>query len=37
VAGKGHETGQEAAGVVHAFDDRDVVRAAVRALTADRS
>jgi UDP-N-acetylmuramoyl-L-alanyl-D-glutamate--2,6-diaminopimelate ligase len=26
VAGKGHETGQEVAGVVHAFDDREVVR-----------
>ncbi len=26
VAGKGHETGQEVAGVVHTFDDRDVVR-----------
>ncbi len=26
VAGKGHETGQEVAGVVHPFDDRDVVR-----------
>ena len=26
VAGKGHETGQEVDGVVHAFDDRDVVR-----------
>jgi UDP-N-acetylmuramoyl-L-alanyl-D-glutamate--2,6-diaminopimelate ligase len=26
VAGKGHESGQEVAGVVHAFDDRDVVR-----------
>ena len=26
VAGKGHETGQEAAGVVHPFDDRDVLR-----------
>ena len=25
VAGKGHETGQEIAGVVHPFDDRDVV------------
>ena len=25
VAGKGHEAGQEVAGVVHAFDDRDVV------------
>jgi UDP-N-acetylmuramoyl-L-alanyl-D-glutamate--2,6-diaminopimelate ligase len=26
VAGKGHETGQEIAGVVHPFDDRTVVR-----------
>ncbi len=26
VAGKGHETGQEVAGVVHPFDDRTVVR-----------
>jgi UDP-N-acetylmuramoyl-L-alanyl-D-glutamate--2,6-diaminopimelate ligase len=26
VAGKGHETGQEVAGEVHAFDDRTVVR-----------
>jgi len=26
VAGKGHEQGQEIAGVVHPFDDRDVVR-----------
>ena len=25
VAGKGHETGQEVAGVVHPFDDRAVV------------
>ncbi|HET8561045.1 MAG TPA: UDP-N-acetylmuramoyl-L-alanyl-D-glutamate--2,6-diaminopimelate ligase [Marmoricola sp.] len=31
VAGKGHETGQEVAGVVHPFDDRDEVRAAVAA------
>jgi UDP-N-acetylmuramoyl-L-alanyl-D-glutamate--2,6-diaminopimelate ligase len=31
VAGKGHEQGQEIAGVVHPFDDRDVVRAALRA------
>jgi UDP-N-acetylmuramoyl-L-alanyl-D-glutamate--2,6-diaminopimelate ligase len=30
VAGKGHETGQEIAGVVHPFDDRDEVRAALR-------
>jgi UDP-N-acetylmuramoyl-L-alanyl-D-glutamate--2,6-diaminopimelate ligase len=26
VLGKGHETGQEIAGVVHPFDDRDVIR-----------
>ena len=26
VAGKGHERGQEISGVVHPFDDRDVVR-----------
>ena len=26
VAGKGHETGQEVAGTVHPFDDREVVR-----------
>lgn len=26
IAGKGHETGQEVAGVVHPFDDREVVR-----------
>jgi UDP-N-acetylmuramoyl-L-alanyl-D-glutamate--2,6-diaminopimelate ligase len=26
VAGKGHETGQEVAGVTHPFDDRDVLR-----------
>ena len=26
IAGKGHETGQEVGGVVHPFDDRDVVR-----------
>jgi UDP-N-acetylmuramoyl-L-alanyl-D-glutamate--2,6-diaminopimelate ligase len=29
VAGKGHETGQEQAGVTHPFDDRDVLRAAL--------
>ncbi len=29
VAGKGHEPGQEIAGVVHPFDDRDVLRAAL--------
>ncbi len=31
VAGKGHESGQEIAGVVHAFDDRLVLRAAIEA------
>ena len=30
VAGKGHETGQEVAGVVHPFDDRAVVRVELR-------
>ena len=29
VAGKGHESGQEIAGTVHPFDDRDVVREAL--------
>ncbi|MEO6512956.1 MAG: UDP-N-acetylmuramoyl-L-alanyl-D-glutamate--2,6-diaminopimelate ligase [Nocardioides sp.] len=32
VAGKGHETGQEVAGEVHPFDDRDVVRDELAAL-----
>lgn len=32
VAGKGHETGQEIAGVVHPFDDREVVREALVTL-----
>lgn len=31
VAGKGHETGQEIAGVVHPFSDRDELAAAIRA------
>ncbi|WP_424922796.1 UDP-N-acetylmuramoyl-L-alanyl-D-glutamate--2,6-diaminopimelate ligase [Aeromicrobium phragmitis] len=31
VAGKGHERGQEIAGVVHPFDDRDVLRACLEA------
>ena len=30
IAGKGHETGQEVAGVVHPFDDRSVAREALR-------
>ena len=34
VAGKGHEQGQEIAGVVHPFDDREVVREALRRLGA---
>ena len=33
VAGKGHEQGQEVAGVVHPFDDRAVLRAALEKLT----
>jgi UDP-N-acetylmuramoyl-L-alanyl-D-glutamate--2,6-diaminopimelate ligase len=31
VAGKGHETGQEIAGVVHPFADRDELITAIRA------
>jgi UDP-N-acetylmuramoyl-L-alanyl-D-glutamate--2,6-diaminopimelate ligase len=31
IAGKGHETGQEIGGVVHPFDDRIVLRAALEA------
>ena len=34
VAGKGHETGQEVAGTVHPFDDREVLRE-VAAATAE--
>ena len=30
IAGKGHEQGQEIAGVVVPFDDRDVAREALR-------
>jgi UDP-N-acetylmuramoyl-L-alanyl-D-glutamate--2,6-diaminopimelate ligase len=30
IAGKGHETGQEVAGVVHPFDDRTVAREELR-------
>ncbi len=32
VLGKGHETGQEIAGTVHPFDDRDAVRAGLAAV-----
>jgi UDP-N-acetylmuramoyl-L-alanyl-D-glutamate--2,6-diaminopimelate ligase len=32
VVGKGHETGQEVAGTVHPFDDRDEARAALQHL-----
>lgn len=35
VAGKGHEHGQEIAGVVHPFDDREVAREALRGITRD--
>ncbi len=34
IAGKGHETGQERDGVVTPFDDRDVLREALRSVTA---
>jgi UDP-N-acetylmuramoyl-L-alanyl-D-glutamate--2,6-diaminopimelate ligase len=34
IAGKGHEQGQEVAGVVHPFDDREVAREALRKLAA---
>ncbi|MFD5932706.1 UDP-N-acetylmuramoyl-L-alanyl-D-glutamate--2,6-diaminopimelate ligase [Streptomyces sp. NPDC060333] len=33
VAGKGHEQGQDTAGVVRPFDDREVLRAAIEART----
>jgi UDP-N-acetylmuramoyl-L-alanyl-D-glutamate--2,6-diaminopimelate ligase len=36
VAGKGHETGQEVAGVVHPFDDRQELRAAIESVGAGR-
>jgi UDP-N-acetylmuramoyl-L-alanyl-D-glutamate--2,6-diaminopimelate ligase len=36
VAGKGHETGQEVAGTVHPFDDRDVLREVIRGTPAAR-
>jgi UDP-N-acetylmuramoyl-L-alanyl-D-glutamate--2,6-diaminopimelate ligase len=29
IAGKGHEQGQEIAGEIHPFDDREVARAAL--------
>jgi UDP-N-acetylmuramoyl-L-alanyl-D-glutamate--2,6-diaminopimelate ligase len=32
IAGKGHEQGQEIAGVIHPFDDREVARDALRRL-----
>jgi UDP-N-acetylmuramoyl-L-alanyl-D-glutamate--2,6-diaminopimelate ligase len=32
VAGKGHETGQDVAGVVTPFDDREVLRSAIQAV-----
>lgn len=36
IAGKGHETGQEVAGVVHPFDDRQVAREVLAALDGPR-
>jgi UDP-N-acetylmuramoyl-L-alanyl-D-glutamate--2,6-diaminopimelate ligase len=36
IAGKGHEQGQDIAGVVHPFDDRTVAREALAALAASR-
>jgi UDP-N-acetylmuramoyl-L-alanyl-D-glutamate--2,6-diaminopimelate ligase len=32
VAGKGHEQGQDIAGVIRPFDDRDVLRTAIQAI-----
>ena len=37
VAGKGHETGQEVAGVVHPFSDRDELESAIRAHLGDQA
>ena len=37
IAGKGHETGQEIDGVVHPFDDREVVRGGARHHSEGRS
>ncbi|WP_036494136.1 UDP-N-acetylmuramoyl-L-alanyl-D-glutamate--2,6-diaminopimelate ligase [Nocardia sp. BMG111209] len=37
VAGKGHETGQEIAGVKYPFDDREVVAAALHRKTKDQT
>jgi UDP-N-acetylmuramoyl-L-alanyl-D-glutamate--2,6-diaminopimelate ligase len=36
IAGKGHETGQEIQGIVHAFDDRDELRAALAERSSPR-
>ncbi|HET6624416.1 MAG TPA: cyanophycin synthetase, partial [Gaiellaceae bacterium] len=36
IAGKGHEQGQEIAGTVHPFDDREVAREALATLRASR-
>jgi UDP-N-acetylmuramoyl-L-alanyl-D-glutamate--2,6-diaminopimelate ligase len=33
IAGKGHETGQDIAGLIHPFDDRDVLRGALATLS----
>lgn len=36
ICGKGHERGQEIGGVVHPFDDRDVLRSAIEARSGER-
>jgi UDP-N-acetylmuramoyl-L-alanyl-D-glutamate--2,6-diaminopimelate ligase len=36
VAGKGHEQGQEIAGVIHPFDDAAVLRAAIQQAAAQQ-
>lgn len=37
VAGKGHEQGQDVAGQVHPFDDREVLRAALETVAGERA
>jgi UDP-N-acetylmuramoyl-L-alanyl-D-glutamate--2,6-diaminopimelate ligase len=36
VVGKGHETGQDVAGTIHPFDDREEVRKALQQLSSTR-
>jgi UDP-N-acetylmuramoyl-L-alanyl-D-glutamate--2,6-diaminopimelate ligase len=35
VVGKGHETGQDVAGTIHPFDDREEARKALRSLVGE--